>query len=131
MKSQLDKRTLEELREALEERQAVVENEIRRELAESRTRRYVDLAGVGDLEDHALADLLVDENLAEIHHYVREYRAVGAALGRMERGEYGACVDCGEPIHVERLHVYPTALRCIDCQERFERTHGDNEHPTL
>lgn len=131
MTSGLDKRTLQELREALEERQAVVGTEIRRELAESQTRRYADLAGVGDLEDHALADLLIDENLAEIHHYIREFRAIDAALARMERGEYGICVDCDGPIAVDRLRVYPTAVRCIDCQDLFERTHGGEGHPTL
>lgn len=131
MTAQLDKRALQDLREALEERQAMVEGEIRRELAESRTQRYIDLAGVGDLEDHALANLLVDENLAEIHHYIQEYRAIDAALTRMERGEYGVCIDCGGPIDVERLRVYLTAVRCLYCQELFERTHAGENHPTL
>lgn len=131
MSARIDAETIEALRKALEQRRETVAEEIRRELAESETRHYAELAGVGDLEDHALADLLVDENLAEIHHAIQEHRAIDAALARMDRGEYGDCVDCVEPIAVERLRVYPTAVRCIECQERFERTTGTGLSPTL
>ena len=31
------------------------------------------------------------------------------------------CVDCHKEIHPERLHVEPTATRCIDCQTRYAR----------
>ena len=45
---------------------------------------------------------------------------IAAALGRLERGEYGLCQLCEEPIHPKRLDVDPTALLCIDCAERTE-----------
>ena len=131
MAGDLSDSQLRELRTMLERRQEEVGAEIQRELDESENERYADLAGVGDLEDQALADLLVDQNLADIHHYVQEYRALDAALMRMARGEYGLCIDCGGPIAVDRLYVYPAALRCIDCQDRFEKTHAGEGHPTL
>lgn len=37
------------------------------------------------------------------------------------------CVDCYDPIDQERLKAQPEAVRCIDCQIRFEskgRIHG-------
>ncbi|GAB3830708.1 TraR/DksA family transcriptional regulator [Kribbella italica] len=37
------------------------------------------------------------------------------ALGRLERGGYGVCSDCGRPIAVERLLARPTATACIEC----------------
>lgn len=131
MAGELSDSQVSELRTMLERRQEEVGVEIRRELAESDNEHYADLAGVGDLEDQALADLLVDQNLAEIHHYVQEYRAADAALMRIARGEYGVCIDCGGPIAADRLYVYPAALRCIDCQDHYEKTHAGEGHPTL
>lgn len=42
-------------------------------------------------------------------------RAISAALGRMEDGEYGWCEDCGEFIGFPRLDVDPCAVRCVSC----------------
>lgn len=47
-------------------------------------------------------------------------RNIAAALERFDRGEYGICQECGEPINPKRLEVDPTALRCIDCANRSE-----------
>ncbi len=41
-------------------------------------------------------------------------QAEGAAR-RLEAGEYGICVGCGNPIPVERLEVRPFADRCVPC----------------
>ncbi|MET7763006.1 TraR/DksA C4-type zinc finger protein [Streptomyces sp. NPDC005393] len=37
------------------------------------------------------------------------------ALERLERGEYGRCERCGEPIPAERLEVRPAASTCVRC----------------
>ncbi len=41
-----------------------------------------------------------------------ELRAIEAALARMEAGEYGYCVTCGEPISEERLDLLPATPFC-------------------
>lgn len=46
---------------------------------------------------------------------------VNDALGRMEDGAYGRCVDCGREIPVERLEARPYALRCIEDQTKEDR----------
>lgn len=46
---------------------------------------------------------------------LQEIRMIEAALGRMERGEYGICVDCGDPISEERLDVLPATPKCRNC----------------
>ncbi len=38
------------------------------------------------------------------------------ALKRVEKGEYGFCVDCGKLIDKERLEAVPHAQLCIDCK---------------
>ena len=40
---------------------------------------------------------------------------IEAALRRLEDGDYGYCVDCGEKIPVSRLSFDPTISRCVDC----------------
>ncbi len=52
---------------------------------------------------------------------------IDAALEKIEQGEYGACVSCGEDIGVKRLQARPVAELCIDCkseQEKIERRTG-------
>jgi DnaK suppressor protein len=43
------------------------------------------------------------------------------ALQRIRSGEYGTCVDCGNPIELDRLRAVPWAIRCFDDQEAFEQ----------
>jgi len=47
--------------------------------------------------------------------------AARAALERLESGEYGVCIICGDDIPIERLMATSTAVRCVFCQERHER----------
>jgi DnaK suppressor protein len=44
---------------------------------------------------------------------------VGDALDRMDREDYGICMNCGDPISDRRLRAIPWALHCILCQERL------------
>ncbi|NJC66724.1 TraR/DksA family transcriptional regulator [Planosporangium flavigriseum] len=43
------------------------------------------------------------------------------ALERLERGGYGWCEGCGEPIPPARLAVYPSATQCVTCKQLDER----------
>lgn len=52
---------------------------------------------------------------------------IDAALEKIDEGEYGDCVNCGEDIGVKRLKARPVAELCIDCkseQEKLERRTG-------
>jgi DnaK suppressor protein len=44
-----------------------------------------------------------------------ELRKIQAALGLIDRKEYGYCQVCGKPIPRARLEELPTAFRCVDC----------------
>ena len=44
-----------------------------------------------------------------------EIRMIEAALGRMEAGEYGDCVQCGDRISEERLDLIPATPFCRNC----------------
>lgn len=44
-----------------------------------------------------------------------------AALQAIERGEYGICRKCEEPIGVRRLRAKPEAPFCLGCQRGADR----------
>jgi DnaK suppressor protein len=44
-----------------------------------------------------------------------ELRRIDGALARIDEGEFGCCVQCGEPIAPKRLELDPTAPNCIGC----------------
>ena len=44
-----------------------------------------------------------------------EKQRIKAALDRIEEGEYGLCLHCGEGISSKRLEFDPAAPLCIDC----------------
>lgn len=46
---------------------------------------------------------------------------IDAALGRINDGEYGRCLDCDQPIALRRLEFDPAATRCIQCAEKIEQ----------
>lgn len=45
-------------------------------------------------------------------------REVDDALRRVERGTYGVCHECDEPISGKRLDAVPWAKYCVACQEQ-------------
>jgi DnaK suppressor protein len=46
---------------------------------------------------------------------------VKAALAAFDRGEYGLCATCEEPIAFRRLTARPEARLCVSCQSARER----------
>ncbi len=123
----LTEQQLNEFTRCLKERYWQLRQEIRDELLRTDEEQYIELAGrVHDPEEEAVADLLVDLNLASISRHIQELREIDDALIRMAKGTYGFCVDCDQPIQLERLKASPTAKRCITCQDLYEKTHGVN-----
>lgn len=64
-------------------------------------------------EEHQLA-------LSNRTRDARQILEVGAALRRIEAGQFGWCVETGEPIGVDRLLICPTATLCFEAQQRRE-----------
>ncbi|ABC27357.1 DnaK suppressor protein [Hahella chejuensis KCTC 2396] len=49
-----------------------------------------------------------------------EINQVKKALQRLQQGEYGVCVACGEDIPESRLQVLPFAELCVSCASKSE-----------
>jgi RNA polymerase-binding protein DksA len=70
-----------------------------------------------ELEDQEVVDALGNDTRADL-------RAISAALQRIDAGDYGLCLECGDPIAVDRLRATPVAEHCIDCANELERLHA-------
>jgi len=46
---------------------------------------------------------------------------IDEALARIEAGEFGECVNCGEQVQEKRLEAVPWARYCLKCQDLQER----------
>ena len=43
---------------------------------------------------------------------------IRGALNRLDAGDYGYCLACGEEIGLGRLRIDPSATQCIGCADR-------------
>ena len=117
----------------LDKRYASLLEEIRSALEESENQQYVELIGrvPADIGDQSVGDALADLNLAIIDRHVEELRDIEAARARMTDKSYGVCATCGDEIGYDRLLAYPTAKRCLACQQQRERAYAHPGTPTL
>lgn len=64
----------------------------------------------GERENDEVLNALESEAKIEIQH-------LSNAITRMDNGDYGLCLACGETISQQRLAVQPAAEKCIQCAE--------------
>ena len=129
----LSKAEMSKLTGALDRRYELIVEEVRDALEKSENQQYVELLDrvPADIGDQSVADELADLNLALIDRHVQEMRDIEATRARFTDGRFGVCVDCGQEIGFQRLLAYPTAKRCIACQQRREKTYAHEGTPTL
>jgi RNA polymerase-binding transcription factor len=72
----------------------------------------------GDLADQASGNNEVHIQLKLKQTDAKILQAIEEALYRMEKGTYGVCRDCGEPIAAARLNAIPWTRVCITCKEK-------------
>lgn len=121
-----------ELSGMVETRRNALVAELREDAARTREQPYAEHAGPApDSGDESVATLIADLEQADMTRDLDEFRALEAARDRIRHGGYGECLDCGNDIGFERLKASPAALRCVQCQERHEKTYGGNPKPSL
>ncbi len=125
----LNENELGRLRRELEKRAEQLRVEMSDKLDQARENTGV-IAEPGDAGDQSTAENMRDVGLAEADRDRAEFVQVRAALARMDDGTYGTCTDCGQEIGDDRLRAQPLAVRCVICQDRFERSHAFHR-PTM
>src|ERR1700719_546634 len=72
----------------------------------------------GDMADQASGNNEVHIQLKLKQTDAKILQAIEEALWRIEKGTYGVCRDCGEPIAEARLKAIPWTRVCITCKEK-------------
>jgi DnaK suppressor protein len=72
----------------------------------------------GDMADQASGNNEVHIQLKLKQTDAKILQAIEDALARIDKGTYGVCRDCGEPIAEARLHAIPWTRVCISCKEK-------------
>ncbi|MFA7087897.1 MAG: TraR/DksA C4-type zinc finger protein [Patescibacteria group bacterium] len=113
--------------------------EIKEQLLAQKKRISDDLSDLSRKDDHETDDRSTkfpeygdkpDENAQEISDYSTDIMTekvleksledTEKALERIEKGTYGTCKYCGNPIARKRLLARPTASSCISCKTELQ-----------
>ncbi len=65
---------------------------------------------ISDYSTNSAAEKVLEKTLADIE----------GALSRIEKGTYGICKYCGQPIAPKRLQARPVASACIACKTELQ-----------
>ncbi|MDQ6680643.1 MAG: TraR/DksA family transcriptional regulator [Pseudomonadota bacterium] len=121
--SHISKTQLEGLGRQLDEREATLQGEVRAANDADTESPAASSTDVGDAVDKGDERFRAGMAHVDKQRDQEELMAIDAARGRIADDSYGECIDCGQPIPLERLKAQPTALRCVACQTRYEKTH--------
>ncbi|MEO8680933.1 MAG: TraR/DksA family transcriptional regulator [Vicinamibacterales bacterium] len=72
----------------------------------------------GDMADQASGNNEVHIALRLKQTDAKILQAIDEALMRIDKGAFGLCRDCGEPIAEARLNAIPWTRSCITCKEK-------------
>ena len=114
-------KNLKKVKEELLTRKKILEEE----LANLHTEKNDD-GQVRDSADQALSAIFEALKNSLQNSEFEEYKMIIKALEMIEKGEYGRCTDCEQPISERRLKSYPNAARCLSCQEAREESNQKN-----
>jgi DnaK suppressor protein len=70
----------------------------------------------GKREEEATETLELEKRLALENRIRQEISGIEHALEKFEKGTYGLCDNCGQPINPERLEALPQASLCVNCK---------------
>ncbi|MBV9929171.1 MAG: TraR/DksA family transcriptional regulator [Acidobacteria bacterium] len=114
----MDKRKTKSYRDRLLARRESLFSQVTEAEMSSRER---DLEATQDPADMA-ANAYTKELLISMSANDRKLlQLIDEALERVEGGEYGECVNCGEPVAEKRLDAVPWTRYCLKCQDMQER----------
>ena len=114
----MDKRKLKSYRDRLLARREGLFRQVTEAEMSSRERDAEATQDPADMAANAYTKELLISMSANDRHLLG---LIDEALARVESGDYGECVNCGEPIQEKRLNAVPWARYCLRCQDMKER----------
>jgi len=122
----MDKKTIEELKEKLEQQKSAIEGELKK-FAKKDTKvkgdwdteypKFTSAGQANPLEEEADAVEEYVNRLPVEHTMELRLKNINAALERIKKGAYGKCANCNKEIPEERLKINPEATFCKECQK--------------
>lgn len=113
----MDAKTQQQLRKKLEEARRRLSAEAKRKADAGRD---LGLEGAQDPADRAEVTYEKEVLFSQSENETELLQMVDGALGRMDDGTYGKCLNCGGDIELKRLQAVPWAHFCIKCQNAKE-----------
>jgi DnaK suppressor protein len=105
----------------------------RKLLQEKKTSLLAELAKTRHAEEETTEESTTDIADKAVSSYTREFlyslndterstvQQIDQALGRIEDGTYGLCLNCGTPMNEKRLSAIHWSRHCVECQELAEK----------
>lgn len=107
-----------ELQRLLKDRQRQIQQDVRSRMRDGRAGRPTEGGDIGDYSEAASQE---EFDFAILERKAEALNRVDQALGRMEKGESGECLECHAEIPEQRLRALPFAVRCTACEARREQ----------
>jgi RNA polymerase-binding transcription factor DksA len=115
-------------RKRLEEERARlqrIQDDLQREQEESTSETGGELSSLDQHPgDSGTETFEMEKNVSLREQVDDELREIEAAFVRLDRGTYGICQACREPIGDERVEAMPATRFCIEDQAKAERQAG-------
>jgi len=124
-KNKLNPKEKQDLRSALISRRAVLMGDVSNMHDSALSKSGAVASGDLSTVPYHMADVGTDNfehefTLGLIENEEEELREIDAALERLEKGTFGLCERCKEPIPRSRLKLIPYAKLCIECKRGEE-----------
>jgi RNA polymerase-binding protein DksA len=105
--------------ELLEEQKEALRKQLQEMGADPDQENTVDGLGLDfGFADSAQSTAERNKVLAVIERLRENLQDVNIALDKIEKGTYGVCERCGDPISPERLDAIPYARLCMTCKQK-------------
>ena len=129
----LDQSQVSTLEKELDRQYVALLLEVRDELVHSEDRQYVELTGrcPADSGESSMGDVLADTDPTLFNSHITRIREIESATTRISKNVFGECIDCEQDIPFARLKAFPTAKRCVSCQERHHKSYAYQSSPAM
>jgi DnaK suppressor protein len=120
------------LRKMIQERKQKLLADLHEEVFEKFGNEYqIEFTRAMDSGDVSFMDLLQTIGAKKIGIRQEELIKMDSVERKLNAGTYGICEECGMEISEERIAALPYAVRCIECEERYEETGVQGRGPTM
>jgi DnaK suppressor protein len=118
----LSQQELEKTKRILLDKKKELWRQISKDITQDGSAEYQELLQTisQDPGDKAMAELRESTIFLYVELKADEIQAIDEALQRFDSGDYGRCRDCDRWIRPARLEIMPYAVRCSDCQSKWE-----------